>query len=167
MLFPEELAEAERNSDIYREIEAFDLWYTIRNNPIQGVGFGQKFLQPSPLPDLSFFEFWAYIPHNSVLWIWLKLGFLGFASMLFLFARAVQLGARSAMSVRKADHVAMVVGGVGYVVMFLVFAYVDIAWGVRSTVYLGIGFAMCADFALARDAPPVHVGPAHYEMVPQ
>ena len=167
VLFPDELAEADRNSDIYRQLEAFDIWFTIRNNPVQGVGFGQKFQQPAPLPDLSFFEFWEYIPHNSVLWIWIKLGFLGFASMLFLFARAVQLGARSAIAVRKADHVAMVVGGVGYVVMFIVFAYVDIAWDVRSTVYLGIGFAMCSDFARARDAPPVHVGPAHYEMVPQ
>ena len=80
------------------------------------------------MPDISFFEFWEYIPHNYVLWIWLKLGFLGFAAMLFMFGRAVQLGARSIALVRTNDHVAFVAVGLTYVVMFLVFAYVDIAW---------------------------------------
>ena len=62
---------------------------------------------PLPLPDISFFEFWEYLPHNSVLWIWLKMGFLGFVAMLFLFARAVQLGARSALVVRTQEQVAI------------------------------------------------------------
>ena len=47
------------------------------------------------MPDISFFEFWEYIPHNNVLWIWIKIGFFGFVAMLFMFGRGVQLGARS------------------------------------------------------------------------
>jgi hypothetical protein len=167
VLFPDQLAEADQSSDLYRQIEAYDIWFTIHSNPIFGVGFGQKFLQVIPLPDISFFEFWEYIPHNSVLWIWMKLGFFGFAALLYLFARAVQFGARSAMQVRSGDHVAVTVAGLSYVVMFLVFAYVDIAWDPRSTVFLGVALALCVDFAQAEDAPPVHVGPAHFEMVPQ
>ena len=97
----------------------------------------------------------------------MKLGFFGFAALLYLFARAVQFGARSAMQVRSGDHVAVTVAGLSYVVMFLVFAYVDIAWDARSTVFLGVALALCVDFAVAEDAPPVHVGPAHFEMVPQ
>ena len=68
-----------------------------------------------------------------MLWVWIKTGFFGFVAMLFLFARAVQHGARSAMQVRSYDHVAVVVMGFSYVVMFLVFAYVDIAWDARTT----------------------------------
>ena len=88
--------------------------------------------------------------------------------MLFLFARAVQLGARSAMTVRHATSTSRSSSpGVGYVVMFLVFAYVDIAWDLRSTVFLGVAFALCADFAPAPRRPnrPT-AGRARFEMVP-
>ena len=113
------------------------------------------------MPDISFFEFWEYIPHNNVLWIWIKLGFLGFAATLFMFGRAVQLGARSIALVRTNDHVAFVAVGLTYVVMFLVFAYVDIAWDPRSTVMLGLAMALCADFVQAHDRrcrPPARAG---------
>ena len=146
VLFPEQLGTAERSSDLYRTIESYDLWFTIRQNPVLGVGFGQKFLRPIALPDISFFEFWEFIPHNSFLWIWLKTGFLGFVAMLFLFGRAVQLGARSALTVRSPEHVAIGLAGLTYVIMFLVFVYVDIAWEVRSTVFLALALALCADF---------------------
>jgi O-Antigen ligase len=152
VLFPEQLGGADKSSDLYRKIEAYDLWFTIRGQPALGVGFGQKFLHPAKLPDISFFEFWEYIPHNSVLWIWLKTGFLGFVAMLFLFGRAVQLGARSVLTVRSSEHAAIVIAGLTYVIMFLVFAYVDIAWDVRSTVFMALAFALCADFEPARDA---------------
>jgi hypothetical protein len=154
VLFPEQLGGADRSSDLYRRIEAYDLWFTIRSQPVIGVGFGQKFLHPVALPDISFFEFWEYIPHNSVLWIWLKTGFLGFVAMLFLFGRAVQLGARSVLAVRSAEQAAIVIAGLTYVFMFLVFAYVDIAWDVRSTVFLALAFALCGDFEPAREEAP-------------
>ncbi len=151
VLFPNQLSAVDRSSDLYRKIEAYDLWFTIQQNKVLGVGFGQKFLHPAPLPDISFFEFWEYIPHNSVLWIWLKMGFLGFVATLFLFGRAMQIGAASLLKVRTPEHVAIVFVGVAYVVMFLVFAYVDIAWDVRSTVFLAVAFALCGDFARAPD----------------
>jgi O-antigen ligase len=147
VLFPDQLAAADRSSDLYRQIESYDLWCTIQQNKVLGVGFGQKFLHPVALPDISFFEFWEYIPHNSVLWIWLKMGFFGFAATLFLFGRALQVGAASVLKVRSPEHVAIVLVGIAYVVMFLVFAYVDIAWDVRSTVFLAVAFALCGDFA--------------------
>lgn len=167
VLFPDQLGADDASSDLYRQIEAFNLWFTIQQNKLAGVGFGQKFLQPLTLPDISFFEFWEYLPHNAVLWIWLKTGFFGFVSMLFLFARAVQHGARSVLSVRLPEHAAVVSVGLSYVLMFLVFAYVDIAWDVRSTVFLAVSFALCGDFRLATDEPPVHEHVRAFEMVPQ
>ena len=147
-------------------IAGLPTWFTIRANPLFGVGFGQKFLQPLTLPDISFFEFWEYLPHNAMLWVWIKTGIFGFVAMLFLFARAVQHGARSAMQVRSYDHVAVVVMGFSYVVMFLVFSYVDIAWDARSTIFLAVSFALCADFVHA-EVPSRPLGPRHFEMVPQ
>ena len=91
------------------------------------------------------------MPHNAVLWIWVKLGVVGFVAMLFMFARAVQLGARSAIMVRTHEQVATVVTGVAYVAMFIVFGYVDIVWAARNTVFLGVAFALCADLVAAHD----------------
>ena len=167
VLFPDQLGADDASSDLYRKTEAFNLWFTIQQNKIAGVGFGQKFLHPLPLPDISFFEFWEYLPHNAVLWIWLKMGFLGFVSMLFLFARAVQHGTRSVLSVRLPEHAAVVSVGLSYVLMFLVFAWVDIAWDIRSTVFLAVAFALCGDFRLATDEPPVRQHVPAFEMVPQ
>ena len=167
VFFPDQLSDADTSSDLYRQIENWNLYYTIRVNRVFGVGFGQKFLRPVAMPDISFFEFWEYIPHNNVLWVWIKMGFLGFASLLFLFGRAVQLGARSITLIRSNDHVAFAVVGLAYVVMFLVFAYVDIAWDARCTVFLGVSMALSADFVQARDVDAERRPAQHFEMVPQ
>ena len=79
------------------------------------------------------------------------MGFFGFVAMLFLFGRAVQLGARSVLAGAHRRARRVVLAGLAYVVMFLVFAYVDIAWDIRSTVFLGVAFALCADFEQAID----------------
>jgi O-antigen ligase len=97
------------------------------------------------MPDISFFEFWQFLPHNAFLWVWVKTGFFGFVSMLYLFGRTISRGARTALRVRSADDAAMVTACLAYAVMFLVFAYVDIAWGVRPAVFLAVCLAICAD----------------------
>jgi O-antigen ligase len=146
VLFPDQLGAEEESSNLYRVIESFDLWFTIRSAPLTGRGFGQQFLMPIPLPDISFVEFWQFIPHNSILYMWIKLGFLGFVAMFFMFLRGVQSGSRSVLLARTGDDVATVFAGLSSVVMFVVFAYVDIAWDTRSTVFLAVAFALCADF---------------------
>ena len=70
---------------MYRTVENLDINATINAKPLTGLGFGQKFYRPFPLPDISFFLFYEYIPHNSILWIWIKTGVGGFVAMLFLF----------------------------------------------------------------------------------
>ena len=82
-----------RGSDLYRRIEAFDLWFTIRPSPLTGLGFGQKFLHADPAAGHQLLRVLG-VPAA-------QLGALdldqdgrssGSSSMLFLFARAVQLG---------------------------------------------------------------------------
>jgi hypothetical protein len=82
--------------------------------------------------------------------------------MLYMFGRAVQLGARSVLAVRTPEQVAIVMTGVTFAVMFIVFGYVDIAWSIRSTVFMALAFALCGDFVRAdddavRSAAGVHV----------
>ena len=110
-LFPDTLSTTDAASAEYRDLEAYNLWFTIRASPITGQGFGQPFLVVRAMPDISFFEFWQYLPHNSVLWVWIKTGFFGFVSMLFVVGRTIQLGARSARRVRSADDAVLVTVG--------------------------------------------------------
>jgi len=146
VLFPGQLDDADRRSDIYRQLEAYNLWFTIRQSPFTGFGFGHPFLVVRPMPDIGFFQYWQFLPHNSVLWVWIKTGFVGFVTMLFLFARTIQRGARTAMRTVSRDDTAMVVGALAFAFMFLVFAYVDIAWDIRPAVVLALCMALCCDF---------------------
>lgn len=144
---PDEIREADRTSGIYRQLEAFDIWFTIRTQPLTGVGFGNPFYQPWPLPYLPGFEFRDFIPHNNILWIWLKLGVFGFVTTAFLFGRSIQFGVRSVLRLAKGDGAALGVAAVAYIAMYMVFAYVDIAWDARSTVFLAFTMAFCTHYA--------------------
>lgn len=146
VIAPGQLSEADASSDMYREFETYNLWYTIRSDPIRGLGFGRQFYQPIPLPDISFFVFWQYLPHNSILWFWIKTGFFGFVAMLFLFARTIQRGAITIARITDPNQLAFAIAALGYVVMYIVFAYVDIAWDARATIFLAFAMAWCADF---------------------
>ena len=147
-----EPTEKDRSSDQYRDMENFDINYTIRSAPVLGIGFGQKFYRPIPLPDISFFEFYEYIPHNSILWIWIKTGFGGFLSMLMMLGLAVRVGARNLVNARDDTDAAFALVGVAFVFMFAVFAYVDIAWNSQNMVLLAVAFALCSS-KVARTAP--------------
>lgn len=136
--------EADRSSDAYRAIENFDINFTIQQSPFTGLGFGQRFYRPYPLPDISFFEFYEYIPHNSFMWIWIKMGFGGFLSMLAMFAFAIRAGTRSMVKSRDSTDVVLALLGISMVVMFIVFAFVDIAWTPQNMVFLALGFGLCS-----------------------
>jgi O-antigen ligase len=133
----------DQSSDLYRTIENYNLDFTIHTSPLTGIGFGRAFFRPVPLANIDFFQMNAYIPHNNVLWIWIKLGFGGFVTMFYMFGKALMLGAdRIRRSVDGLDVVATVTG-VCFLVMYLVYSYVDVAWDARNMVFLGLALAMC------------------------
>jgi hypothetical protein len=165
---PGALEGADRSSAEYRALETINIHVTIEANPLRGVGFGHPFYRPFPLPDISFFPFWEYMPHLSFLWIWLKTGFAGFVAMLFLMIRTIQHGARSIFQMPTGELTAVALTAALYVPMYLVFSYVDIAWDIRSMVFMGFVMAVCADLArvVAREPPsPPASAPAAAEIV--
>lgn len=153
VIAPDSVSEEDRSSDVYREIESFDLNYTIRNAPLFGMGFGRPFMRPYPLPDISFFEFHEYIPHNSVLWVWVKTGFGGIGAFFAMIAIAVRAAARSIATDPDPTSASYRMLGAGYVVSFVLFAYVDIAFDPRTMVFLALAFALCT-IRPRRAAPP-------------
>lgn len=152
--FPDQLGTRDRNSSLYRDLEAYNLWVTIRASPLTGLGFGQPFIVAVAMPDISrYFDAWQYFPHNSMLWIWIKTGFGGFCTVLYLFARSLQHGGRSIVRAATGGDLAVIVASTAYAMMFVVFAYVDIGWDIRPAVLLALCLAIAADFL---DLPDRH-----------
>jgi hypothetical protein len=66
-------------SNLYRDQENTNLKYTISFSPIVGIGFGRPFQVIEPMVDLT--KEWAfqfYMPHNNMLWLWMRMGIIGF-----------------------------------------------------------------------------------------
>lgn len=115
------------SSDEYRDREAANVRSNILARPVQGLGFGREYDFPNPLPDLSsFWPMYRYLPHNSVLWVWMKGGVLAFVSLLFLFALAMNRSAQlfNILADPSLRTAALTAGAC--VLMFAVFAYTDL-----------------------------------------
>jgi hypothetical protein len=141
VIAPGQLSEDDKGSDLYRSIENYNVVFTIRTQPLTGIGFGQQYLRPIPNADITFAQWWEYRSHNAVLWIWMKTGLGGFLAMLYLFTAAIRHGTRRLMRVLPSYDGALLLTSVLFVVMFAVFAYVDIVWDTESMIFLGIAFA--------------------------
>lgn len=154
VITPDASTEKDSRSDLYREIENFNLNATIRSSPILGIGFGHPFLQPISLPNISFFEFADYIPHNSVLWVWTKTGVVGFVAFLFLIAKGTARGVRAAVRFENPDDASLVLVFAAYLPMLLVLAFVEIAYDPTTTVLLGLSlaFVSAAEELAAKEA---------------
>ncbi len=92
--------ERDYSSNLYRDIETENLRFTISTSPLLGIGFGRPFIVVRPLVDLtSFWSLQLYMPHNNMLWVWMRTGIVGFMNLwaiiglsLMLIVTSVRLG---------------------------------------------------------------------------
>ena len=155
MVAPNQASAADLSSNLYREIENVNTHFTIQQKPLTGVGFGQKFYIIVPLPDISFFSWWEYLPHNSIIWIWLKAGAGGFIAMLFFIGTALIVGTRALWRMPPGDMSAIALALLLYTIMHFIYAYVDISWDTQSMVFLGtaIGLLNVLEDIVSRPEP--------------
>jgi hypothetical protein len=127
------------SSNLYRLLEGYNINATLQDDPVFGVGFGRPFLMPATLPDLSWWPFWHYEPHNNVLWMWLKLGVGGYLVFWSLIGSAIS---RAAAGVRRLQDPQLRLAALfclTSIVAVVVFAYVDLGFvSGRVTSFLGI-----------------------------
>jgi O-antigen ligase len=65
-------------SNQYRDAENACLMATIRSAPL-GYGYGKPMLHAVPIADISkYYEWWDILPHNQILWVWMRIGTPGF-----------------------------------------------------------------------------------------
>lgn len=120
------VSERDQLSDLYRRVEEYNIWRTIRDGPLTGVGFGVPFNEYLPISFIGNWDFQFYTPHNQVFWLWLKMGAVGFAISLWVFGNAISGCVRL---MRQSDDPVVkpfVVTTLALTIMMLAFSYVDI-----------------------------------------
>ena len=121
--------ERDSGSNDYRVLEGENVGQNIALNPIFGAGYGVPMQMFVPLPDLTnIFSLWAYIPHNTILWVWLRLGIFGFAAFWFMVGRFMIESAGSARRTKDPYLKAISI----FTITFL------IAWVAQGLVDMGI-----------------------------
>ncbi|MBO0777499.1 MAG: O-antigen ligase family protein [Ktedonobacteraceae bacterium] len=142
-VFQPDVNSSDYQSNLYREIENYDLRYTISRNPL-GAGFGKQFEQPIPLPNIQDLDpYYLFIPHNTIYWIWMRLGPIGYLAFWFLIGGAIVRGCLIARSLRDPYLRLVAIFIVAVTVMEIILAYADYQlYFYRNVIYLGILFGV-------------------------
>lgn len=76
-------------SNLYRLTERADILANIATSRFLGLGFGQQFIFYYPLPNLDWWAFWHYTPHDELLWLWMDGGVATFGTYMWLSGSAL------------------------------------------------------------------------------
>lgn len=149
----------DRTSDEYRRVETLNVWWNIQAHPVDGIGFGVPYAKPAPFPDLtSFWPFWPYVPHNTVLWLWMKAGVLPFIVFWCLLGFGIQQAAAAAKRTNDPLVLVAAIGISAYIVMAVLFSYVDLGLmnpRVMTMLGLSLGLLTVVDRLSRREQEPV------------
>jgi len=138
-LFPMDKEEAgsRYDSNLYRKNEDYNLAYTVKKNPVIGIGFGKKYLQPLSLAKISF-PLRDYISHNQIFWLVVEMGGVGFFLFLLFFFSIAGYGANLSKYIQNPYMKAVCVMAVIAVMNQLVASFFDLQLTYyRNMIYLG------------------------------
>jgi O-antigen ligase len=131
--------ERDASSNLYRQAEDANLLLTFRSSPIVGVGFGRPMLYAFRMVDItSLYPLWNYIPHNTLLWIGMRMGIIGFVTFFGLLAMAVLRACLVAQNTRDVLLRGFAIFAVVAIGMELAVGYVDLQLdNYRNLIFLG------------------------------
>jgi hypothetical protein len=132
-------------SNLYRDLELINVRTTIKANGLLGVGFGNQFYFVVNMPDLSWWPFWHYEPHHNILWIWLKMGAIGFIVFFTLMGSGLARASYVVRTLLQPERRVFAMLTLSAIVTTLVFCYVDLGLvSGRVTVFLGTALGTLA-----------------------
>ncbi len=115
------------SSNLYRQNENANLTYSFNQNRLFGVGFGSPMPIIFPLADISqSYPLWQYIPHNTLLWIGMRMGLIGFAAFFALVGMTILEGVRQVATRDDALLRGIAVFALAAVIAELMVAYGDV-----------------------------------------
>jgi hypothetical protein len=141
-------------STLWRDLENFNLYSTIRSNPILGTGFGHEYIESIHLPDISqAYALYRYAPHNSILGLFAYCGFAGFAGIWFLMPLGIFFGVRSYRFAHTPRDRMASLTAIGVLVAYMVHCYGDMGLGTWTSVFtVGAALAVVGKQAVATGA---------------
>jgi O-antigen ligase len=127
-------------SNLYRQFENADLLYTFHQSPLLGWGYGRDFLQPFILPDIITLDpYYLLIPHNTVLWMLMSLGAVGFIALWYFFGTLIIRGCQYARQMRDPYLQLVAIYVVGISFMEVTVAYADYQfYFYRNVIFIGL-----------------------------
>lgn len=135
----------DQQSNQYRVVENFDLRYTIaRENFFVGMGFGKTYFEPVPLTTVfpgiaAAAQYYNYVPHNNIYWIWMRFGAIGFLVFWYFFGSIIVRGSLIARQLRDPYLQLAALYAVGMTVAEIVVAYADYQlFFFRNVIYIGL-----------------------------
>ena len=142
-----------------RDIENFNLIWTLKPNKVLGAGWGHEYVEFVRADDISaFFGQYRFIAHNSVLWLLTVGGVVGFTIMWMplvlgiFFARRAYTFARSSLE-RSTAAISLVM-----LTTYMMQAWGDMGvMGLTSTLTAGLAIAMSAKLAVMTGAFPARL----------
>lgn len=127
-------------SNEYRDAENFNLEYTVRSSPALGIGFGKEMTTVWAMPDISEEYAWYKIaPHNTILWLMMTTGIIGFIVFWYFIGSAVLVALQSARSLAARVDKGVAIYAVLMLVALLVSALLDQGLlSMREMLFMGV-----------------------------
>lgn len=132
-----EISYQDYQSNLFRDIENYNLAQTVVHNPINGVGFGNKYEEPVEMVELSF-ELQDYIPHNQMYWVLVKMGIIGFLAFWFFFNAFVAKGVKLLKTISDPYLKVILIVSLVAIINQMVVSFYDLQLTYyRNMIYLG------------------------------
>jgi O-antigen ligase len=141
---------------LWRDLENYNLFYTLRHNPVFGTGYGHGYDEIIGLPDVSSsYALYRFLPHNSILGLWAYGGFVGFTALWTMLVVGLFLAARAYRHAITVDDQTAALTAVSIIVVYLVYCYGDLGLGTWASVFIvAPAFAIASKLAVSTGAWP-------------
>jgi O-antigen ligase len=143
-------------STLWRDLENYNLFFTLRHNPVLGTGYGHGYDEIIGLPDVSSsYALYRFLPHNSILGLWAYGGLVGFTALWAMIVVGLFLAARAYRHALSVDDRTAALAAVSIVVVYLVYCYGDLGLGTWASVFIvAPAFAIASKLAVSTGAWP-------------
>ncbi len=124
-------------STLWRDLENYDLFFTLRHHALLGTGYGHGYTELVWLPDVSnAYALYRFLPHNSILGLWAFGGLLGFTALWSVLVIGFFLAARTYRHAVTVDDRTAALTTVSMLAVYLVYCYGDLGLGTWTSVFL-------------------------------
>lgn len=142
-----------------RDIENFNLIWTLKQNKLVGAGWGHEYVEFVHADDISqYFGQYRFIAHNSVLWLFTVGGFVGFTLMWMPIVIGIFFARRAYTFARSSIERSTAAMGLIMLTTYMMQAWGDMGvMGLNSTLTAGLAIAMSAKLAVMTGAFPARI----------